>query len=45
MKTTQKIISAHRVTIPRTIREELGVAEGDVVELDIRPVEGGESRE
>lgn len=39
MRTTARIIGDGKVTIPKTIRDELEVSDGELVELDIRPVE------
>lgn len=38
MRTTQKILNGGKVTIPKVVREELGVGEGDVVEIEVRGV-------
>jgi AbrB family looped-hinge helix DNA binding protein len=40
MRTTQKILNGGKVTIPKVIREELGVGEGDVIEVEITQVSG-----
>lgn len=42
MRTTTKIRQRGRVTVPQPIREELGLDEGDIVEIEIRPVGGSE---
>lgn len=39
MRTTARLIANGKVTIPIDIRDELGLADGDLVELDIRPVD------
>ena len=39
MRTTARLINQGKVTIPATIRNELDVEDGDLVELDVRPVE------
>jgi len=38
MRTTQKILNGGKVTIPKVIRKELGVEEGDVVEVEFTEV-------
>jgi bifunctional DNA-binding transcriptional regulator/antitoxin component of YhaV-PrlF toxin-antitoxin module len=35
---TQRLFSEGKVTIPSHIREEYSLEDGDLVELDIRPV-------
>lgn len=38
MRTTTQVISGGRVTIRRPLRTELDIAEGDLVEIEIRPI-------
>lgn len=38
MRTTRRIVGNGKVTIPKTIRDELGVDDGDLVELEIRTI-------
>jgi len=40
MRATVKVFNRGKVTIPATIREELDIEEGDVVEIDVK--EAGE---
>ena len=40
MRTTARLINQGKVTIPATIRDELDVEDGDIVEIDVRRVEG-----
>jgi len=39
MKATKKIIANGKVTIPVTIRAYYGLEDGDMVEIDITPVD------
>lgn len=39
MRTTTQVISGGRVTIRRQLRAELNLDEGDLVEIEIRPVD------
>lgn len=39
MRTTARLIANGKVTVPAEIRDELGLAKGDLVELYIRPVD------
>lgn len=43
VRTTAQVISEGRVTIPRPLRSELAIEEGDLVEIEIRRVDGGKS--
>lgn len=38
MRTTMKIVGNGKVTIPKIVRDELDLGQGDIVELDVRPV-------
>lgn len=38
MRTTTRVISGGRVTIRRPLRTELGISEGDLVEIEIHQV-------
>lgn len=35
MRTTVKVGAQHKITVPKVIREELEIEEGDVVEIEI----------
>ena len=39
MKTTRRLFARGKVTVPSTIREEYDLDDGDLVELEVRPVE------
>jgi len=39
MRATVRLNTNGRVVIPHAIREELGVEHGDVVEIDVSPVD------
>jgi AbrB family looped-hinge helix DNA binding protein len=39
MRTTQRIRQRGRLTVPQPIREELDLDAGDVVEVEVRPIE------
>jgi len=39
MRTTTYVQREHRVVIPPAIRESLEIERGDVVEIEVRPVE------
>lgn len=41
MRTTTQLFNNGKVTVPAQIRRALGVEDGDLVEIDVRPVEGG----
>lgn len=41
MRTTARLIANGKVTVPSQIRNELGVEDGDLVEIDVRPVAVG----
>jgi bifunctional DNA-binding transcriptional regulator/antitoxin component of YhaV-PrlF toxin-antitoxin module len=41
MRATNRLFNGGKVTIPSTIREEYDLEDGDVVEIDVRPVGGG----
>lgn len=41
MRTTAKLFNRGKVTVPAQIRQALGVKDGDLVEIDVRPVDGG----
>lgn len=43
VRTTAQLISGGRVTISQPIRNELGVKEGDLIEIEIRDIDGRES--
>jgi AbrB family looped-hinge helix DNA binding protein len=45
MKTSQRIHSRGKITIPVAIREELDVEDGDVVEVDVKRPALGDSGE
>ena len=38
MRTTMRLFSNGKVTVPAPVRNELGVEDGDLVEIDVRPV-------
>lgn len=38
MRTTAKVLDAGKVTIPVEVREGLGIEQGTLVELNVRPV-------
>lgn len=40
MKATTKILRNGRITVPYTVRETLELEHGDVVEVEVKPVEG-----
>lgn len=42
VRTTVQIISGGRVTISRPIRDMLDVEEGDLIELEVRAIDGGD---
>ena len=39
MRTTTRLINNGKVTVPSQIREEYGLSDGDLVEIDVLPVE------
>lgn len=39
MKSTVRLFANGKATVPAPIRDELGLEDGDLVEIDIRPVE------
>lgn len=41
MRTTTQLFNGGKVTVPAQIRRALEVEDGDLVEIDVRPVEGG----
>jgi len=43
MRTTVPIRQSGRVVIPSHLRDRLNVEYGDLVEIDVRPVEGEEN--
>lgn len=46
MRTTAQLINNGKVTVPAQIRRALEVEDGDLVEIDIRPIpEGGGRRD
>ena len=45
MRTTGRIVGSGKVTIPKTIRDELGLEHGDVVEFDVRTIKGEQDEE
>lgn len=44
MRMTAQLYNNGKVTIPAQIRRALDVEDGDLVEIDVRPVEGGGER-
>lgn len=38
MRTTVKVGAQYKITIPKTIREEMELEEGDAVEIDVSKV-------
>lgn len=38
MRTTRRIVGSGKVSIPKVIRDELDVEDGDLVEIDVRTV-------
>lgn len=38
MRTTVKVGAQYKITIPKTIREEMDLDEGDAVEIDVSKV-------
>lgn len=38
MRTTAQLINNGKVTVPAQIREEFDVEDGDLVEIDVRPI-------
>ena len=41
MRTTAQLVGNGKVTVPAQIRDALDVEDGDLVEIDVRPVDGG----
>jgi len=41
MRMTAQLIANGKVTVPSHIRRELDIEDGDLVEIDVRPVDGG----
>lgn len=41
MRATTKVYTEGKITIPIHVREGLDIAEGDLVEIDVSPVEEG----
>jgi len=39
MRTTRRLFNRGKVTVPATIRDEYDLEDGDIVELEVRPVE------
>lgn len=39
MKSTMRLFNNGKVTVPAPIREELNLEDGDLIELEVRPVE------
>lgn len=39
MRTTARIVADGRITVPEPIRQALGIQEGDLVSIDVRPVD------
>jgi len=39
MRSVKRIVGDGKITIPKEIRDELDVSEGDVVTIDVRPVD------
>lgn len=44
MRTTAKIVGGGKVTVPAPIRDALDVDDGDLVEIDVKPVEPSTQR-
>lgn len=40
MRTTAQIVGNGKVTVPSQIREALNLDDGDLVEIDVRPIGG-----
>lgn len=38
MRTTVKVGAQYKITIPKTVREEMDLEEGDVVEIEVTTV-------
>lgn len=38
MKTTMQLFNGGKITVPAPIRRELGVEDGDLLEIDVQPV-------
>jgi bifunctional DNA-binding transcriptional regulator/antitoxin component of YhaV-PrlF toxin-antitoxin module len=41
MRTTRRLFARGKVTVPSTIREEYELEDSDLVEIEVKPVEGG----
>lgn len=39
MRATRRLFNGGKVTVPATIRDEYDLDDGDVVEVEVRPVE------
>lgn len=39
MRSTARLINNGKVTVPAQIREALDISDGDLVEIDVRPIE------
>lgn len=39
MRTTARIVADGRITLPQSIRDALGLQEGDIVAIDVHPVD------
>lgn len=37
---TTRVLKDGRVTVPEAVREQLSLSHGDLVQIDVRPVEG-----
>ncbi|WP_431357874.1 AbrB/MazE/SpoVT family DNA-binding domain-containing protein [Halobaculum rarum] len=44
MRTTARVVDSGKITIPVEIRDGLGIEEGSLVELDVRPIQSADSR-
>lgn len=40
MRSTVRLFANGKATVPAPIRDEFGLEDGDLVEIDVRPVEG-----
>jgi len=41
MRTTRRLFNRGKVTVPSTIREEYNLDDGDLVEIEVKPVKEG----
>lgn len=44
MQTTTQLLRRGRLTIPKPVRDALNLEEGDLVEIDVQPVETADER-